>query len=250
MIRSRINYWSCSKFADFVRGEQKPFALGFDEWDEWRDDVRRRRPVRYFLAEEVSDRLQDVLYFPKDIYRTIRAYVDNRFIHKTHCLKTGLRPGSFYELEHRMLHGLFNELKEFVEVDLGTTYASWHEGDFKIRGGKCPEAGLAYLEWAIGLKMDEEYGVSKKSSKYGKPTRQAEVAKEIKEIYEWWSGRDDRPDPSEVSGWSKACEENSKLSEKKTLTAYKKMEAIEKKYDREDDDMLFRLIKIRRDLWC
>ena len=32
MIKNRFNYWTCSKFADFVRGEKKPFAL---EWGEW-----------------------------------------------------------------------------------------------------------------------------------------------------------------------------------------------------------------------
>ena len=249
MIRSRINYWSCSNFADLVRGEPKPIALQFDEWDVWRDETKKKHPVRYFLAENL-DRIQDFVSFPKDLYRTIRAYVDNRFVHKTHCLKTGLRPGQFYELDHRILYGLFNELKEFVEVDLGLMYSSWHEGEFKIVHGRCPEAGIHHLKWAMDLKLDEDHGVSKKSKKYGKPTRQAEAAKEIMELYEWWEGRDSRPDPAEISGWRDVCKKNLPVSDKKSLSVFKKMEAIENKYEKEDEDMLIRLVKIRRELWC
>lgn len=248
MIRNRINYWSCSRFADWVRGEKKPLALGFDEWDEWHDEVGKKKPFRHFLAEEVLDSLQNVLYFPLDIYRSVRAYLDNRFVHKTHCLKTGLKPGRFYELDYRILHGLFNELKEFVEVDLGTMYASWGEGDFKFRKGRCPEAGLAHLEWAMSLKFNESHGVSKKSKRYGKPTQQALASKEIMDLYAWWNARDSRPDPAEVSGWRDLVDR--KVSDKESMKAFKKMEAMEKKYDAEDEEMLVRLVKVRRNLWC
>lgn len=247
MIKSRINYWSCSKFADWVRGEKKPGALGFDEWDEWRDDSKSKRPFRHFLAEEVLDRLQDVLYFPIDAYRTVRAYFDNRFVYKTHHLKTGLKPGDFHELGDRFLHGLFNELKEFVEVDLGMMHLAWNAGDFRPKRGRCPEAGVAHLDWAKGLKMDESHGVKKKDKNYGKPTRQAEVAGEIMELYRWWESRPDRPDPGEVSGWRALVDE--KISSKESTAAYRRMEAIEKKYEKEDDRMILRLVRIRHDLW-
>lgn len=254
MIKSRINYWSCSKFADWVRGEKKPLALEWGKWDDWHEDLDKRRPIRHFIAEEVLDRIQDFFYFPLDLWRTVDAYWHNRFVSKTHCLKTDLKPGRFYDLDTRILHGLFNELKEFVEVDLGGYYAILGEGDFKTRNGRCPEAGIAHLEWAMSLKMDEAHGVSKKSKKYGKPTRQAEVAKETIELYRWWESRESRPDPKEVSGWTKSCEASGyKMlddSDKEGIKAFKKMEAIERKYDQEDDEMLHRLIEVRRGLWC
>lgn len=254
MIKSRINYWSCSKFADWIRGEDKPLALEWGKWDEWHGEVGKKKPIRHFIAEEVLDRIQDLFYFPIDLWRTVDAYWHNRFVSKTHCLKTGLKPGGFYELDTRILYGLFNELKEFVEVDLGCYYAALDDGNFRPRKGRCPEAGIAHLEWAMSLKMDEAYGVSKKSKKYGKPTPQAEVAKETMELYRWWEARSSRPDPSEVSGWAKVCEENPGPSiseeDKETLKAFKKMEALEKKYEKEDDEMLHRLIEVRRGLWC
>lgn len=254
MIKSRINYWSCSKFADWVRGEKKPLALDWNKWEDWHKEVRSKRPIRHFVAEEVLDRIQDLFCLPRDLWRTFDAYWQNRFVSKTHCLKTDLEPGHFYELDTRILHGLFNELKEFVEVDLGTYYAALGEGEFTISRGRCPEAGLAHLEWAMSLKMDEDYGVTKKSKKYGKPTPQAEIAKETMELYLWWLARQKRLSASEVSGWDKACKVlDGKIpdgSDKESLKALKKMRALEKKYDQEDDEMLHRLINIRRGLWC
>ena len=52
--RARINYWSCSKFADFIRGEKKPFALSWEDWEKWRADNKKKHPCRYWIAEEVS----------------------------------------------------------------------------------------------------------------------------------------------------------------------------------------------------
>ena len=252
MIRSRINYWSCSRFADWVRGEKKPLALGLDEWGEWHEDVRVKKPFRHYLAEEVLDGFQNFFYFPLDVYRTVRAYLDNRFVHKTHCLKTGLEPGKFHELGDRFLYGLFNELKEFVEVDLGMTYAVWDKDKgFRPKGGRCPEAGVAHLEWAKELRLDESHGMKRRDKGYGKPTRQALVAVEILELYKWWEERGLRPDPGEVSGWRElAVGENKENSnDRKRMAAYRKMESIEKKYRKEDERMMVRLVRIRDDLW-
>lgn len=249
MIRSRINYWSCSRFANWIRGEKKPLVLGFDEWDEWHDGMRAKRPFRYFLAEEVLDSIQNLFYFPLDLYRTVRAYVDNRFVHKTHFLKTGLKPGHFHELRDRFLHGLFNELKEFVEVDLGMTYAAWNDDEgFRPRHGRCPEAGIAHLEWAKSLKFDESHGVGKEDEKYGKPTPQAISAVEILELYEWWSNRDSRPDPGEVSGWREMAMDP-EADERKRRSLFEKMDSIENKYKKEDEKMMVRLVRISDDLW-
>ena len=115
--RSRINYWSCSNFANFIRGEEKPCALPWDEWETWRQESAKKHPFRYWVAEEVLDFLQNIVNFPMDIYHTIEVYVRNRYIDKLHYLHTGLKPGEYYDLDHRILHGLFNELVLFVESE-------------------------------------------------------------------------------------------------------------------------------------
>jgi hypothetical protein len=162
-----MNPWSCSKFADFLRGEPKPGALGFDEWEEWKDRVRSERPWGYFLAERALPALQKTIQSPARIVRSARYYLRNRFVTKTHFLKTGLEPGVYHELDERIIHGLFNELRDFVEVELACMTA-YGDKNYRFRKGRCPEAGLAHLEWASGLKYDELVG--KDDPRYGEPT--------------------------------------------------------------------------------
>jgi hypothetical protein len=99
---------------------------------------------------------------------------------------------------------------------------------------------------------------------YGKPTGQAERAKEIKELYTWWTvTHRNRPDPYDASGWTEYCEaarmanggkfsfgadkspELKKMSDK----SHKLLQKIEAAYEKEDEAMMIRLIKARDSLW-
>lgn len=224
----RIHYWNCSKFADKIRGTKKPFVLGWDEWEAWHDEARAAHPFRYFLAEKVLNKIQAFLYFPFDLWRKLNHRWSNRFFAKTHYLKTGLKPWVYHELDDRILHGLFNELKYFVEVELATLHA-YGDKKYKFCKGRCPEAGIDNLKWASSLKYDKEMGVPRKDPLYGTPTPQAKSSKEILDLYEWWENRPNRPDPLDLEG--------------------EKSFRLEEKYDKEDDKMVARLIKIRRSLW-
>ena len=254
--KSRTHYWSCSKFADFVRGEKKPFALEWGKWDEWKKEHQKKRPIRFWLAEKGLAKLQGLVMFPVDFYTEVKYYVDNRWITKTHYLKTGLKPGHYYELDYRILHGLFNELVDFVEIEYAHM-AKWTDQDkgkkYKFKSGRCIEAGIDYLNWACGLKYNKDYRVTKKDPKYGKPTHQAVSAQKIKQLYLWWKDRPNRPEPMAVAGlsWDKNKEDNLMGGKilKKELLEFKKLEKIEADYEKEDTKMLIELIKIRKELW-
>jgi hypothetical protein len=100
---------------------------------------------------------------------------------------------------------------------------------------------------------------------YNKPTRQAISAKEIKDLYTWWTVTyPNRPDPMDASGWSAHCDAmrvkypgsmfsslNTKDAEDRKASdkAHKLLQKIEKAYEKEDEAMLIRLIKIRDSLW-
>jgi hypothetical protein len=99
---------------------------------------------------------------------------------------------------------------------------------------------------------------------YGKPTGQAIRAKEIKELYVWWTVTyRNRPDPYDASGWTAACEASraangGKLSfstpkdpvlKKAQDKAHKLLQKIEAAYEKEDEAMMIRLIKARDSLW-
>jgi hypothetical protein len=236
--RSRYNHWTCSKLANLIRGTKKPYALDWEEWDDWHNKAQNKHPVRYWLAEKGLKKLQDFVMFPGDLYYTIKIYIQNRWIDQTHVLKTGLKPGEYYEFDYKVLYGLFNELSDYVEIELAAVskIASKLEDcvkskRYKFVNGRSREAGLDYLNWASSLIYNEDYGTLKGDKHYGEITPQALSAQKIKELYLWW--KDIRPNRSDFDELCKSKE-------------YKK---IEEQYDKEDTKKLIELIKIRREIW-
>jgi hypothetical protein len=232
MIRSRIHYWTCSKFADWIRGEKKPYALEWGEWEKWKEEQRNKRPFRFWLSDSLLSRLQNVVYYPYDVYSTIRIYIRNRYFDKLHYLKTGLKPGEYYDLDERILHGLFNELIIFVEDELAHLSRWDRTKNYKFINGRCVQAGLDHLDWASKLVYNEDYGIGKEDVLYGQITPQAQSAIEIRELYNWWKNiRPNRTEPYDNKNFKVAMK-------------------LEDQYDNEDSEMLIRLMKIRKSLWC
>ena len=226
MIKFRVNYWSCSKFADMIRGEKKPFALSFEDWDIWKEKQRKERPWRYWMSDTVLRKLQNLIYYPSDLWHSIRCYLKNRYLTQTHNLKTGLKKGEWYDLDTRILHGLFNELVEFVEVELAHLSKWDRNKKYKFKNGRCIEAAYDYFKWANNL-PEESYRT------------QREDSIKIKELYEWWTKqRPNRDDPLMTITKKSHGEEY-----------YKLIDDIEQDYEKEDTAKLIELIKIRRSLW-
>jgi hypothetical protein len=130
------------------------------------------------------------------------------------------------------------------------------------RTWRCPEAGLEYLKWASTLTNKEFLDEGEKH--LAEPTYQANAAKEIIELYTWWTVTyRNRPDAYEASGWTAACEaqraanggklnwgvEKDPVLKKASNKAHKLLQKIEKAYEDEDEAMMIRLIKIRQSLW-
>lgn len=252
MLKQRWHYWSCSKFADWIRGEEKPFALEWGAWDDYYSNLKKRKPIRYWITEKFLKTLQNVWCFPYDIYHTIDCYVRNRWIDKTHMINTGFKPGGYYEIDQKILHGLFNELVDFVEKDLAHIGAYKDKKKYKFKNGRCVEAAYEYFRWASKLK-----DIDNKGNKI--TSEQAIVSRKIKKLYEWWTKiRPARVDPYISSGWNEVCKVDSDIFDSREKTpsqirkqkqALQKLSKIEEKYDDEDTNMLIELIKIRRHLW-
>jgi hypothetical protein len=241
-------------------GIDKPYALGWDEWDEWNANTKKAKPWAYFITETVPeflDRILDKIPTPID---DIRYYCRNRFYRKSHVLPCYFKPGEYHDLDERILHGLMNSLVDFVEVELAykSRWCNTEESKkAKWRNGRCPELGLAHLAWEMTLD-GEELDVAERSDS------QAAIAREIKSIYDWWKiARPARPDPHDASGWSEYCDRNREagnnfFSNKKKdpelaelcTTTLDKLHEIEAAYYDEDEAMLIRMIKIRRSLWA
>ena len=275
------NYWSCSPFADWVRGTPKGGAKTGEGWDEWEDKAKRYHPVRYWIAEEGLGYLQDVVTWPVRKLYDAKYYVNNRWVSRTHSLTAharDIRPGVWCDVGNRFLPCLFNELVDFVEIEQAWHHIAWDNearekykapfwshGWFRWRTWRCPEAGLAYLDWASGLVADETWAMSPVDKGYGEPTGQALRAREIKELYIWWTTvYRNRPDPYDASGWTAACEaqraanggkfnwsgaEKDPVLKKQSDKAHKELRKIEAAYEKEDEAMMIRLIKARDSLW-
>jgi len=273
----RSHYWCCSKFADWLRGTPKPGAATCEGWDEWTEKAMKAHPFRYWLADDALRFCEQVFYYPTDKLYDLKYYINNRFITRTHCLSASpkdIKPGTWCDVGNRFLPCLFNELVDFIEVEQAWHHIAWNEeerkkfktpfwafGWMRVRTWRSPEAGLAHLDWEITLNNNEWLEPGHKD--YDKPTPQAVKAKELKELYTWWTvTRPARPDPYEASGWTEYCElsrqENggklfgSKKTpelEKMSKIALKKLRKMEAAYEKEDEDMMIRLIKVRHGLW-
>jgi len=272
----RNNYWSCSKFADWLRGTAKLGSATSEEWDEWRTTAQMRHNFRYWLAEEALDAIQNFICWPEDRLNDIRYYINNRWVSRSHSLTAhprDIKPGQWQDVGNRFLPCLFNELVDFVEIEQAWHYCMWDEeervkynvpwwrsGWLRWRTWRCPEAGMAYLNWAKDLDNSEflEEGETPQL------THQAKAAREIIELYTWWTTvYRNRPEPMEASGWSAYCEasrlanggrlsfgsdKSPELAEMSKI-AMDKMHKMEEEYEAEDEAMLIRLIKIRQSLW-
>lgn len=267
----RTNYWSCSKLADRIRGTAKPLALDGDGWKKWKQDAKKKHPIRYWIADEGLNRLQDTIMWPIDKLYSIKYYIVNRWVDQSHALVAHpkhIRPGQWMDLDYRILHCLFDELVDFVEIEKAYSNYRWQEeklkqlkwwqgGRWRTRTWRSAEAGIDHLKWEMTL-TDEDWIEDKSQAK---PTAQAEAAREILKLYTWWTETyANRPDPYDVSGWSDYCESKRERGiglletdpeedREKTHKILDHNRKIEEQYNQEEEEMLIRLIKIRGSLW-
>ena len=83
-------------------------------------------------------------------------------------------------------------------------------------------------------------------------------------MYKWWTEvYSNRPDPYDASGWTAYCElsrlsnggkmnwgtDKSPELKKASKLAHKELQKIEAAYEKEDTDMMIRLLKVRHGLW-
>ena len=272
-------YWSCTPFADWLRGTKKLSAGTSEEWDEWNTTAQIKHNFRYWLAEEALGHIQDFVTWPIRKIYDVKYYINNRWVTGTNALTADpkdIKPGQWQDVGNRFLPCLFNELVDFVEIETAWSHVAWGDeearakynppfyatGWWRWRTWRSPQAGLDHLDWAMTLTNVEWLAEDKKGEAV--PTGQALAAKEIKELYTWWTVTyRARPDPYDASGWTEYCETSriangGKLSwgsdkspelKKMSDKSHKLLQKIEAAYEKEDEAMMIRLIRIRESLW-
>lgn len=285
-MAQRAHYWSCSNFADWLRGTSKPGAQTGKGWNDWHKVAKKTHPIRYWIAEEGLDMVQNALWWPVDKLYDLKYYINNRWITRTHSLTAhhrDIKPGTWCDVGNRFLPCLFNELVDFVEVETAWSNIAWDKkarekynppfyawGWFRWRTWRSPEAGIDHLKWAMSLTNEEWLEDDKKHEAV--LTGQALAAKEIFELYTWWKEvYPNRKDPMDLSGWTDWCnrrreklkeededvrlsamlggEDETEAEQAETLRILDLLREIEKQQDDEDTEMMIRLIKVRGHLW-
>lgn len=275
----RRNYWDCTKFADWLRGTPKLEAGSGREWREWTKQAKGSHPIRYWIVEEGLSKLQDIVMWPIDRLYDFKYRFLNQFVTKTHMLKSNLKRGEWHEFDERIMHCLFDELVDFIEIEKAwkniafdsaarEKYSNpWYSmGWLRTRSWRCPAAGLDYLDWESQLVHDKGWGIDEDSPLFGSLTDQAIAAQEQSALYHWWKyERPLRKDPHDLSGWTEICErrrnsggdlldwlDNESETEEEKVESQRSLDLLRKiEQDQEDEDeaMLIRLIKIRHRLW-
>lgn len=239
---------------------QPPYALSSSAWSSFRKEFRQKAPIRYWIHHKFR---RKYIYPVKWKYEKLSSWIRYRTTNRYHVLNTGLEPG-YYDIDTKMLHVNFNLLKDFVEFEVAWKYLMGHHEEqkdvknfwiykhipFVYKWFRSPIHGLKHLEWETTLD-DPSLPPMERSE------TQAVNAREIIALYNWWvkdrparveipfaflpEGDDEDdifPDldrnSDEYKAFSKSCDDREVQSEK---------------WDKEDDEMLIRLIKIRKCLW-
>lgn len=273
----RNHYWTIGPFADWLRGTKSPSAETSEGWRKWKTQAKAAHPFRYWLAEEGLRYLQDFFYYIPDRIYDVKYYINNRFVTRTHQLTAhpnDIAPGEWRDVGNRFLPCLYNELRDFVEVELAWWQIAWRSdkevlkkynppfwarGWFRWRTWRCPQAGLDNLAWQ--MTCDNKDYTPEDDPSYGELTMQAHNAKELHDLYLWWTEeRPKRVDPMKASGWSAYCEskweigtsifdDDTGIEKIDTTHMHDMMNELDAKYEQEDEEMMIRLIKIRSALW-
>ena len=264
---------------DTVFKIDKPKALPWGGWEVWYDELKSTRPVAYFITEVLPVWLEQIPNHTTKYVSDFRRYFNARVNH-SHGLSSSLAKGKYHEMPNRILYSLFDSFAEYIEVDEAYSTITWGDPDdvqaYKVpftkrhsmlNWGKhwpCPKAGIKKLQWEMSLQYEND------------PV-QVNMAIQKMILYSWWRTiRPARGDSWDVSGFRKFWKEmEEKYGEDFTLrrsswrpnvaniknngmtteerAEYKRLSAvksaIEQQWEREDEEMLIRLIKIRKTLW-
>lgn len=240
LIKQRSHYYANSRLASWIYKKlncDKPKCATSQGWTDWEKLVKDNHPIIHWMIDVGFDTIQDIMYFPMDVYNTIRIYIKNRFIIKTHVCNTTLLRGEYHEISERLLYGMFQLLVDYVEINLAkemiltdnTITIPWIY-KFKWNDYRSKELGLKHIEWQQSLQDDNILGHSQSCD-----------ATEVLRLYTWWT----EVRPKRIDPYEQLDEYNNETTRSSMDNIYK----IEDEYWNEDTDMLISLVHLRGKLW-
>lgn len=238
-----------------------PKSLSMDGWADFEDEFKKEAPIRYVIKYAI---VRKIGYFFDRIGRIVWN-LRYRFIHKDHLINTKLGYG-YHEVDERMLHGNFELLVDYVEIqcaNMATVFKpekrkaaiGWRyhlPSILRFKRFRSRELGMKHLEWETTLGDPS-------LNEYERSSDQAARAVQIIILYTWWKDAfpnrkeleaPDSPDNSVglrflSAKWKKDHPEYSKAFSQWGRDSFQQ----ELDWDKEDEEMLIALMKIRKALW-
>lgn len=240
-MRNKIRKWF---------GVDTPIALGWDEWDEYYAKTKKEHPIVYFITWTIPvaySRFKNSLPSPL-------SYISNRFVYQLHRY-SGIKPGSYVEFDTKV-ESLFDEMVKFVDIEcalhlcqLDKVAAERHgykHKFFRFKPFVCGAAGIEYLEWCETLRWDESSGIEKTDPNYGQPTSQSKYGTELLDLYIWYTvHHKEREKRIEIilDLWHNEKDKPFKEALWKQLNDEKNV------YEKETDERIVQLVKLRKSMW-
>ncbi len=189
-----------------------------------------------------------------NLYRDIMSYIHNRWIDPSDRViiqHYDYPRGYYHDADSKMLYILFQMVVDFVEIECGHIHGTF---GFETRGQKAYRiiSELPLLSWLLPSCRNARHGLHhlRWAMKLKDMPSQAEHARAVFKLYKFWKhDRPNRKEPFESYYQAREGKDwRGSLSpkEKKLLDRGAKLEA---KYEREDEQMLHLLMKIRTGLW-
>lgn len=197
-------------------------------WQDWRRTVKSMHPIKYWIAETVGDFLRYKIWLPMTRpFETARYWLVSHLVPKRRYHMLDLRqPGpegykyGWCDVPEKMLYAMFNMLNQFVEGELINYY--------------CPSE----KEIAEASSEDEAFILQ----------RQRDYVFEVKSIHRWWNIER----PQMLSLHQKTLNEWYSSRKTDTNKAEKRWELMKRQdleFENKTDEMIARLMKVRRSMW-
>lgn len=191
-------------------------------WQDWHRTVKKMHPIKYFIAETLADWLRYKIWFSikrpvsKAYYWFVSHAIPSRRYHMLDLRQEGGYRYGWRDVPEKMLYAMFNLLGEYLNKEDPTDLTEHYtieqinnEPNLKAQQDALEEAREIYYWWTVGRK-DEKILIS--------------VTQDL-----WWTAKK-KKDPIASAHFD----------------LLKKLEA---QYEEREDEMVLRLMKIRRTLW-
>lgn len=183
-------------------------------WEDYYERVAKEYPIRYTLTTKIPRLYRSFKQPFTDAWYWFRCHTYNRY-HMLDLRQPDYRYG-WRDVDNKMLYAIFNLLGEFLNkekpYDLAQDYTEEE------------------IEADEGMKLQH---ASRKEAKF---------------LYRWWThGRGERE--GERSRCAKEWHDMMEKKDPLTQEAWKKLREFEAFMEKEEDEMIARLMKIRKTLW-